>query len=880
MLSYTAHVCHHIFSRARARKNLSTTQTKPSIGRTESRSTHADSCNRTSKRTTPMLAPFSFHGFPHVTCLPYPLHLSIFLSPPPSPGKVKISLCPGPRRVTRCQVMVRNMAAKSQLIAFLLYLVLLPAPSDASPLLFIKASSADTSIPKENCADSQKKCTWTLNPKSAQKLSNLTGEQHALAVFIFLTVANETIPRYTSETEPQRNVNFPREKWAWTKGKRGRFLATLPYDFDILSLRILTRDAYDLSVSINATPPECLANLSLNCIHQEVAKTLLTSVRKDVNPSDVCVSVVEKTSSEDNQYICFEKFSNGSIAYTTRIQSNEWITQAVYILWILSFVFGFFSPLLFKYLPKEFRKGPKVKTKGLRGRQGSELSLAESRPKSSRRLLIAKDDGIVDILRTKTESVLVSRFCRALFVVLLSLLPVLQAALYWYLKSKELKVSRRVLGVGDAFITLVQPDGKYTLIAVYCFCVLLLCIVFAIPKNLSDLARRLSGRKDERTFLGFRKPTELICSSEKRGFHLLYENMIFHLTCLLSFDFWKFVLHVLTYPWQKVCGISCFDDPDEPLLEEIPEHEPKKNSNAATVLNVVLLIFVFPFWVVTVLSAFLLYIIPLTYVAFRIWKMLFRAQIECTCCDVIPVCCKITAFPLLYIFFIVSCISVEASYFLLAVILTFNIMFLASICGFTILGLLFYIDTYIPYITLGFWILVFVIRGFQNFRAQYVKLKNKIFDECENYDGNLKMAEANIRESLSGGEPSSTTSPPPTRSKSVQFLVFLDELSVPSIPLELFLEVYSQVLPFKRIVLVKCLKFVAICGYLGVVFSFVMALKEFDAASPVIQALAILFLGGLPLIVPKKYPDTEEVEQKRIKVVINEVINEYCKRIS
>ena len=766
-------------------------------------------------------------------------------------------------------------------VAFIVSLVLIPTSSDGFPMQFSSEIPADRT--RGLGCNSVTNCTLSLSPENARKFRDLIEKHHALAVFMFLTIGNETNPVDTMDSDSNGKV-IPysvqlREKWAWTRGKRGRFLATLPYDFDILSLTTLTRDVYDLSLTMNATPPECFANISRVCTENIVARSLMEDVT-EAKAGNVCLKILDReTALKKEGYLCCEKLSNGTVLCNNPIESNEWISFAVDLLWVLSLMLGLFAPLLFKYLPKEFKKGPR-KAKGGWSRQGSESQLNEGpdvRAKVSRQHLMAKDDGIIDILRGRTESVLLSRFCRCLLVVLISCLPVLQAALYWYLKQEEVGISQQLLGVGDAFITLVEPGGKYALATSFCFCVLLLCIAIAIPKSLSDLARQLSGRKDERSILGFRKPTELVCSSDKRGFQLLYENMIFHLTCVMSFKFWKFMFLVATYPLQKVCGLTPFDV-DDSIVEEDSERE--NLGRCLTILKIIVLILVFPFWAVTVLSAFILYVIPATYVAFRIWKMLFRVEIECKCCNIIPLCCKITAFPLLYIFFIVFCILVEASYFMLAITLTFNVMFLGSVGGFTILGLLFYIQFYIPYIMLGFWIVVFILRGFHKYHAQFVNLKNVIFEECENYDVSIKTAEANIRESFRGPESKSASTSSLTRTKSVLFLVFPDEFGLPSIPLELFLLAFNQMLPFKRIILAKLLKVIAICSYLTVVFSFVMSLKEFDAASPVLQALAILFLGGLPLLVRQKEKDVADTEEQRLRFRIKEVINDYCKRFS
>ena len=92
-------------------------------------------------------------------------------------------------------------------------------------------------------------------------------------------------------------------------------------------------------------------------------------------------------------------------------------------------------------------------------------------------------------------------------------------------------------------------------------------------------------------------------------------------------------------------------------------------------------------------------------------------------------------------------------------------------------------------------------------------------------------------------------------------LVYVDDDDVLSIPFDLFLVACSKFLPFKRIILAKLLKLVAIAGYLMAIFSFVMSLDEFAAATPLVQSIAILLLGALPLVYSRKF-SVSETEQK------------------
>lgn len=728
------------------------------------------------------------------------------------------------------------------------------------------------------------KCSLVLNKKEAGKLKELIIYENALAVFVFVTVGNSTAPAQ-NEGKNKSSVELQiKQKWAWLRNKRGRFLATLPYDFDILSLTTLQRDAFSVDLSINAKPRSCFVNISKNCLNGMIASSFIDSVTG--SEGDFCVRTVdinEDGNDRDGGYRCCEQ-KNNSFVCDESIENNQWIQIAIRFLWASSFGFGLFAPLLFKYLPKEFKKGPRLRPRATLARRESENPEADASSVDmmalyTRPLLFALDGGLLDVLRTRTESVFFSRLSRCLFVILLSCLPPLQGFIYAYLKKGEVGISTgKLLGVGDAFITLLEKSSQFVLSAAYCFCILLICIAIAIPRTLSDLARRLAGRRDERSFLGFKKPDEIISSSDKRGFQLIYENIVFHLNCLLMWQFWKFVFLVVTYPLQKLCGLNVFDEPFDPSFNAESEETESRCDLCSKICKTVWLLLVFPIWAVTITTAFILYIIPVTYVAFRIWKMLFRIEFESQCCQTIPSFVKITSFPILYILFIVFCMCVEASYIMLVVTLTVNLMFLGSVAGFTTMGLLFYIDVYLPYIVLGLWVIAYMLRATNKYYAQFTHLKTLVFEECEKFDEEART-EASIRESFSGpiSERRSSSLSSLQRSKSANLLVTVDDYGVPSIPLDIFLASSHQIMPFKRIMLAKFLKVMALGCYLVVIFLFVMSLMEYHAVSTIVQGLALFLLGGLPLLALQSR-DHSEAEDIRARFYVKDFIKQYTKR--
>jgi hypothetical protein len=779
---------------------------------------------------------------------------------------------------------------------------LVPKGGDAikqSQKLIRPKAQADRVTSANSTVCSNKTCSLNFKQSDIDKFQELMFVKEALAVFMYVTLTNDTgVPDTLSVGEQGKVVPHSlqlKEKWAWIRNRKAKFLATLPYDFDILSLTTLTKDVYDLTLKINSTPSDCYLSLNRACLQDQIARQILNITDKKLGM--VCLKVGGSHSLvKDHGYDCCRLKKNGSVICDTPIKDNVWVKYALALLWAISFAFGLLSPLLLNYLPKEFKKGGKLKRSSSRGMKKSDSSSSYEGFETAvlnngRQLLISKDSGLLDIVRTTTESTACSRFSRCLFVILLSLLPILQALLYLYLKKSEVGISDQLLGVGSAFLTLLAPTGKYVVMAVYCFCIVLVAIAMAIPKTLSDLARRLSGRKDEQSFLGFKKPPELICHSDKRGFQLMYENMIFHLNCLMMLSFWKFVFSVTFYPLHMLCPCSCSLVRESVLDEEEEEEEHhegdnlevKKSGICIKLLRTVLLLFVFPIWAVVILSAFFLYLLPVTYVAFRIWKMLFKFKLECGCCEFIPMSVKILSIPVLYILFIVFCICVEASYFMLILEISINIVFLGSVIGFTTMGVIFYIEAYVSYVVVIILGLYYVAKSVQRFQVRFKRLKDVIFKECEAHDNEIRT-EASIRETFSGptgmSERSSSVSSLQKSSKSIIILVYYDEQNIPSISLKLFQLALNELLPFKRVFLGKILGLSVIFVYLMLVFFFVMSLVEFSAADSIVQALVVLLLGVLPATFQGKCHEIKEKEEKWMTYHVQEQIRKYCKRFS
>lgn len=731
-------------------------------------------------------------------------------------------------------------------------------------------------------------CKLNFQKEDVELFQQKIFDDEALAVFLFVTITNDSkvaghLDSYSELNEQGKIVPYSlqlKEKWSWIRNRRAKFLATLPYDVDILSLTTLTKDVYNIIIKVNSTPSDCYPKLSQECLKEGIAINLMNFTQQT---GQVCYKIQSVSDSQDHGYKCCHLDFQGRVHCDIPIKNNLWVEYALRLLWAISFAFGILSPLLLKYLPKEFQRGGKPKQRQMRRAESTaSYDSFESSVMTVSKILISKSDGLLDIARSTTQSTACSRFSRILFVILLSLLPILQTLLYVFLKKSEVGVSDQLLGLGSAFLTLLTPQGKYALLAMYCFCILLVAIAMAIPKTLSELARKLSGKRDEHSFLGFRKPDELVCHSDKHGFQLMYEHMIFHLNCLMWLSFWKFAWSIVTYPLHSICcccrkrEVNTLDEADEDYLNEEPP------GVCGQVVRCLFLLITYPVWLIIIISAFILYLLPVTYVAFRIWKFLFRFEVDCSCCEGIPLSIKMLSLPILYVLFIIFCICVEASYLTLVLVISVNIVFLGSVLGFTTMGVLFYFDAYISYVVLVILGLYYIIKAFRDLKVGFKRVKIIIFDECQTHDEELK-AEASIRDTFSGQtniERSGSTSSLQKLGKTIALVTFCDDKQVPSIPLKLFLAAQNDVFPFKRVVISKILNLFMIFIYLVLVFSFVMSLVEYKATDSFVQAIAVLLLGIIPCLMQGNPHEIPEKQQKWMKFHVREQIHKYIKRFA
>ena len=157
---------------------------------------------------------------------------------------------------------------------------------------------------------------------------------------------------------------FLSHRWVWAR-RISEPMLSLSYDYDILSLGLLTYQVRSMDVHLQDQPRGCLAHLNSTCQDKAVGRVLLNETEHSTYgelPQDadvVCVAVIEKTDFypdffEGNvRYHCCAKNKNeeSSIQCDLVVKSSGWFKAFNGILNILTVVMILYCPSFLLALP-------------------------------------------------------------------------------------------------------------------------------------------------------------------------------------------------------------------------------------------------------------------------------------------------------------------------------------------------------------------------------------------------------------------------------------------------------------------------------------------------------------------------------------------------
>ena len=200
-------------------------------------------------------------------------------------------------------------------------------------------------------------------PDISSKFHSLASENGVRIIYLSLKVGNSSYRPLDLE-----NVFFP-ERWVWANSISEPMLS-MGYDYDILSLSLLSNQARSMDVYLIEEPSGCLADLNSSCQSSVVGKALLEKVTgknsdKPLQRTDVaCVAMIGKAETDNMdrniEYRCCEVDNGEKKAFQPPLHCDLGVKQSKLftafhnVLLVAASIILFYCPAFPFALPEEF----------------------------------------------------------------------------------------------------------------------------------------------------------------------------------------------------------------------------------------------------------------------------------------------------------------------------------------------------------------------------------------------------------------------------------------------------------------------------------------------------------------------------------------------
>ena len=718
-------------------------------------------------------------------------------------------------------------------------------------------------------AEAKTICNCTLNA------SKVTDHFHSNDIAVSFTVNIDDSHNSTSHID--------KRPFFLVHNLRADFLLGLPDDHGILSLTTLQHSVQISSITMYPmNDKDCYSDLESMCKEMVIVAAFYNTPEIHVKQGEpVCFPPLETknmTKNDDIVHRCCtwqEDMNYGLVNCSQVIHPNTWVAYAILAVQVGSVVLFIMTPMLFKYLPtRDTQIVRRSKATGPR-RLGysSYLAVPVDSVGTNRKLLTLVEPLSFVTCGGDEAQACYSRLCRVTAVLIFPLIFCV-IVLVFFIKNDNTKIRTNVTSYTGLVGFLRQPV-EYYVFSVAFFCIILLGMLVLIPGRLSGLGKALSGRRDERTFLGFPKPEQFINHrSGKTGFQFMVSNMVFHLKCCFDFGFWLFVLKIIFSPFVWLLLSCCCPDRDATSgSPEDPEQE-YGTSKFCLVLGFIFLPVIMAVWIPLVLICLIVYVTPIGYVAFRIFRLLYSQDlpVKCDCCERLPFCIRLLLVSFLYCMFLLFCTCVLGSYIFLTLMFGVSFYILGKIFLYTLIGLSFNVEFFIPYTVTGFFVVLYIWRAFSHYFSVYENLRIVLFEECEKYEQQEPM---NVEQTVS---PTDSTGSLPSQSAGPGLLL-LDNNSTPSIPLNLYVSVYRLLRPRGKTFFTIMIKLLLTLVYLSIAFAAIMSLDKAEDTSTYVQAVFLCATFALPLVMFHGISSHAKQRRKNLEYQVRVIIHRYVAKL-
>lgn len=705
-------------------------------------------------------------------------------------------------------------------------------------------------------------CTITIEQSSKDRFFAYGKNKDVKLLYLGLVFLNESNePSFDGDTS---RLYDPLE-WVWTDSEQGRALLSLPYDYKILSCLTLSRDTRRIPLHILSKPHDCFGGQSPEW-KLDILMGLLSRTANGLSVnSSVCHRFVEDEV-KDSKVIyettvtglprirykcCLANSPNHDCAI--KITPNRALSLMLTMLWLVSCLATFFTPLLINYLPTSSIQASDVPNEGensqmeMHGYNGHPDGEIENENISSNEVDVIglareesprrKSDQEYITLNSSTPLGNVFEASRCLsscpglcprlsrflfFFVLMPLVLVTALVTYSFAAKHEVTLQRKA-GIKTDFIQMcLNPDPLLTSrIAAYIFSCLLLCIPIHLAAVVDESVLLVSSLQARESCCVVCAALQQYPNRELFGHQLLYDNMLRHLRFLFSIQFWKvlFAISALPSRWLLYFFVHMKGMPSAHFwyMDEMSSYCIGGFSWLG-VINTFMWILISPFWVIAFfcIACFILFMmIPIGY---------FYA---CIC--FVPLVFLVQTLGnnifTWIVFFACFSLNLLSALFLVEMI-TFSWVFIFKLVGFTLMGLAVGIDHYIPYIVYAIAVVFYIQNFWGTLNDKYLKLKVLLFDEC------LKQHSVLLEEQDS--------------SQALQLVIKDSKTELPMIPKELYVTVCRDHMPLRKILSSSLFNLFMILLFLSFVFASVMAFGKWADLPSLTEASLTAFLSLLP----------------------------------
>ena len=676
-----------------------------------------------------------------------------------------------------------------------------------------------------------------------------------------------------------------KRRFVLVRDRRANFLLALPDDSGILSLTTLEHSVQSSSIKMYpVNDSDCFDGLESMCQDMVIVAAFYNTQKIHVKQGQpVCFPPLggkNKTKDGDVVHQCCtwqENLNLGLVNCSQVIHPNTWVYYAILAVTVGSAILFIMAPMLFKYLPtrdtQTVRRSKAIGPRRL-GYSNNFAAPVDSIPTNRKLLTLIEPLSFVTCGGDEAQACY-SRLCR---VTVLLIFPLIFCVfvLVFFINNNNTQIRTNV-SYYTGLVSFLKQPVEYYVFAIVLFCIVLLGVLVLIPGRLSGLGKALSGRRDERTFLGFVKPEQFINHhSGKTGFQFMQSNMVFHLKCCFDFGFWLFILKIIFSPCVWLLLSCCCpnrdttsesqEDPDQEYGTETPKF--------CLVLGFIFLPVIMTLWLPLVLICLVVYVTPIGYVAFRICRVLYSHDlpVKSDCCEHLPFCIRLLLISFLYCLFLLFSTCVLGSYIFLTLMFGVFFYILGKVFLYTLIGLGFNVEFFIPYTVAGFFVILYIWRAFSHYFSVYENLRLVLFEECEKYEQQELM---NVQQTSSTTDSTGSIS----SQNSGPGLLLLDNNSTPSIPLNLYVSVYRRLRPRGKTFFTIMINLLLTLVYLSIAFAAIMSLDHADDTSTYVQAVFLCATFAFPLVMFHGISFHAKRRRKDLEYQVRFIIHRYVAKL-